>query len=92
MTNVWSEPPVKGEERLKEKGSIKVLHPCQKPLRLNKTCIEASSDEGDVIWEPFGGLCTGMLASIQLKRKAFGAEVIPEFYTLAAERLKREMP
>jgi len=90
VTNVWSEAPVKGEERLKEAGSIKVLHSCQKPLKLMGMCIEASSDEGDVVWEPFGGLATAMIAALRSKRRAYGAEMVPEFYALASERLKSE--
>ena len=48
VTNVWSEPPIRGEERLKDRDA-KCLHANQKPLRLFERIILASSDSGDVV-------------------------------------------
>jgi site-specific DNA-methyltransferase (adenine-specific) len=87
-TNVWAHPAVRGGERLKETGALRVLHSCQKPLALSQMCVEAASDPGDVVWEPFGGLCTASLASLLCGRRAFAAEVVPEFHRLAVERLR----
>jgi DNA modification methylase len=42
---------------------------------------------GDVIWEPFGGLCSASLAAVTLGRRAFAAETDPAFADLAAQRL-----
>lgn len=84
-TNVWEEPPMRGEERVKN-GS-KAVHLNQKPLRLMELIIQISSDPGDVVWEPFGGLCTAALASMNLGRRCYSAEIIPDFYRLAVERL-----
>jgi len=52
----------------------------QKPLDLILAIIEASSDRGDVVWEPFGGLFTACIAARRLGRKAFGAEVDPTYF------------
>jgi site-specific DNA-methyltransferase (adenine-specific) len=49
--------------------------------------IRLCTDPGDVVWEPFGGLCTGALAARRLQRRCYGAEVNPEFYQLAVTRL-----
>ena len=87
ITNVWSEPPVRGSERLKN-GKAKSLHVNQKPLRLIELAITASTDPGDVVWEPFGGLCSAAVASIQSGRRCFSAEVNPEIYEAAANRVK----
>jgi DNA modification methylase len=57
ITNVWSEPPVRGPERLKERH--RCVHLNQKPLKLFELIVRISSDEGDMVWEPFGGLCSG---------------------------------
>jgi site-specific DNA-methyltransferase (adenine-specific) len=65
----------------------KSLHPNQKPIDLMRLIIEASTDVGDLVWEPFGGLCTGALAAFQLKRRCVSAEVNHEFFELAARRL-----
>lgn len=86
VTNVWREPPVRGRERLKHR--FKCLHMNQKPLRLMELIIRLSSDEGDVVWEPFGGLCSAAIASHKLGRRCLSAEVLPEFYEAAARRLE----
>jgi len=88
VSNVWTEPPVRGEERLK--NGLAVLHANQKPLSLIKLSVEASSDEADVVWEPFGGMCTVAVACLQLHRRCFSAEVVPEFFEIAKGRLADE--
>ena len=61
----------------------------QKPLKLIDRIIRASTERGDVVWEPFGGLCPGAVVSRHLGRKYHAAEPIPEFYAAATERLKQ---
>lgn len=85
INNVWREPAVRGMERLKEK--YRCLHNNQKPLRLIEIAIRASTDEADVVWEPFGGLCTAAVAAHSLKRVCVSAEIISEYYLAAKERL-----
>ena len=63
------------------------LHGSQKPLKLIDRIIRASTERGDVVWEPFGGLCPGAVVSRHLGRKYHAAEPIPEFYAAAVERL-----
>ena len=88
FTNVWERPALRGAERFKLNGdSGKAIHLNQKPLDLISMIIEATSDEGDVIWEPFGGLFTACIAARQLKRKAFGAEIDPTYFHYALHRL-----
>ena len=86
VTNVWQELAIRGEERLKSSGA-KAVHLNQKPLRLMERIICATSDPGDVVWEPFGGLCSASIAAVRTGRMGFGAEIIPEFHRLAAARL-----
>jgi DNA methylase len=85
ITNVWNEPSVNGSERLKS-GS-KSLHLNQKPLKLIELIIEASSGVNDLVWEPFGGLCTAAIASHKLRRRCVSAEIQRDFYELAMTRL-----
>lgn len=84
-TNVWRENAVRGIERLKEQS--KCIHMNQKPLKLLELCIEASSDLGDVIWEPFGGLCSASIAAHKTRRHSFAAEIVPEYFGIACKRL-----
>ncbi|MDP2167765.1 MAG: DNA methyltransferase [Thermodesulfovibrionales bacterium] len=86
VTNVWTEPPVNGKERLK--NGLKSIHLNQKPLRLTKMIIELSSDKSDLVWEPFGGLCTGMVAAESLGRHGVAAEINKEIFEHAVNRLE----
>lgn len=86
ITNVWSEPSVRGIERLKDKHQC--VHMNQKPLRLLEIIIDASSEVGDVVWEPFGGLCSASIASHKLGRRSFAAEQVADFFNIAAKRLE----
>ncbi|MBP1589077.1 MAG: site-specific DNA-methyltransferase [Kiritimatiellae bacterium] len=90
VTNVWSLPAVRGRERLKNGTST--LHMNQKPLRLLERIVESSSDPADVVWEPFGGLCSTAIAARRLGRRAFAAELNPVFFQAAKERLYHELP
>lgn len=91
VTNVWDRPALRGAERFKINGTNgKAIHLNQKPLDLMSTIVEASSDERDVVWEPFGGLFTACLAANQSGRKAFGAEIDPTYFHYGVERLKQE--
>ena len=92
ITNVWSEPQVNGTERIQgQRNGMKYkfasLHGSQKPMRLIDMLIRSCTDESDVVWEPFGGLCPGAVVSHHLRRKYVAAEILPEFYQAAAERL-----
>lgn len=89
ITNVWERPPINSRERLKARSG-RAAHLNQKPLDLFELIISASSDEGDVIWEPFGGLFTACLAAYRLKRRAFGAEIDPAYYSLGLDRFNCE--
>ena len=86
ITNVWDEPQVRGGERLK--NGTKVIHLNQKPLRLMELVIRASTEVGDVVWEPFGGLCTAAVAAHRLGRRSYSAEITPEVYESAVRRFK----
>ena len=87
-TNVWSEPALRGEERVRRTGgSGKFIHANQKPVRLVQRVIDATSVPGDVVWEPFGGLCTAALVSADTGRQCYAAELLPEYFAAAGARL-----
>lgn len=92
VTNIWREHPVRGEQRINGartsmQWKYASLHGSQKPLRLIDLIVRAYTDPGDVVWDPFGGLCTTAAACLDLNRKCFSAEVVPEFFLAARERL-----
>lgn len=89
VTSVWNAPAVRGTKRVKSTG-LKALHMNQKPLRLIARTIAASSDPGDVAWEPFGGPCSAAVHSLRSGRHCYTSEVIPDFYAAAVRRLNEK--
>ncbi|EKD07642.1 DNA methylase N-4/N-6 domain protein [Arthrospira platensis C1] len=51
--------------------------------------IEASSQERDVIWEPFGGLFSASLAANILNRKAFACEIDETYFYYGVKRFSQ---
>ncbi len=89
VNNVWERNPLKGQERIKVSGlNGKAAHLNQKPLDLMRMIIEASSDEGDVVWEPFGGLFSASKAAKLIGRKAFAGEIDPTYFQIGLNRFQ----
>ncbi len=86
VTNVWQLPQLRDGERVKV--NQKAVHLNQKPLQLIERTITMTSDKGDVVWDPFAGLFTTAVASINLQRKCFCAEINPDIYNIGVERVR----
>ena len=69
----------------------RVGYPTQKPLALLERIINASSNEGDMILDPFAGCATACVAAEKLGRQWVGIDLSPVAYTLVQERLAREV-
>ena len=65
----------------------KTPHPTQKPEELLRKLILASSNENDLILDPFSGSGTTLVASEQLGRNWLGCDLSHEYNELAIERL-----
>jgi site-specific DNA-methyltransferase (adenine-specific) len=96
LTNIWREPPVRSSERIRaerihDARGAGALHANQKPLALMERQILASSDVGDVVWEPFGGLASASVAALRLGRRAHAAEIHADYFAAAAARLRAEL-
>lgn len=85
VTNVWHIPQLSGRERIKN-GS-KAVHLNQKPLSIIEMLIKMTSDEGDIVWDPFGGLFTSVIASINTKRICLSSERNEEIFEIGKNRL-----
>lgn len=86
ITNVWSVPALRSKERLKDQLSIS--HPNQKPLELMDRIILASSEVGDVIWEPFAGTASASISAMNNSRKSYACEINKNYYDMALNRVK----
>ena len=63
-------------------------HPTQKPEKLIAKLILASSNEGDVVFDPFVGSGTTAVTAKKLKRNFIGIEREKEYVALALKRLE----
>ena len=66
----------------------KVGYPTQKPLALLNRIIHASSNEGDIVLDPFCGCATAPVAAERLQRQWIGIDVSAKAAELVTTRLK----
>ncbi len=79
---VLDTPPVKGKEG--------TGYPTQKPLALLDHIIKASSSKGDVVFDPFCGCATTLVAADRLQRKWIGIDISAKAAELVVERIKAD--
>ena len=65
----------------------KNLHDTEKPVELMKIMIDNSSNEGDIVFDPFMGIGSTGVACKNLNRNFIGIEKDPDYFKLAKERL-----
>ncbi len=65
-------------------------YPTQKPLALYRRIIEASSNEGDIVLDPFCGCATTPVAAEQLKRQWVGMDIWDGARDIVLQRLQDE--
>lgn len=75
--DIWEIPRV-GTDR---------LHSTQKPVPLYKKIIELSTDEGDMILDPYGGSGASVVAALELNRNIICYEIDPVY----KERMDRRV-
>lgn len=78
--DVWESSLTKPSEKKQGK------HPTQKPIEILEKLILASTDEGDLILDPFNGSGTTGIAASRLNRKYIGIDTEKEFLDLTIRR------
>ena len=68
----------------------RVGYPTQKPLALYERIICASSNEGDIVLDPFAGCATTLVAAERLNRQWVGMDIWDNAKKVVLERLERE--
>jgi site-specific DNA-methyltransferase (adenine-specific) len=85
--DVWTDiPPINSQAR------ERLGYPTQKPLALLERIVETSSDEGDVVLDPFCGCGTAVHAAHKLRRRWIGIDVTCLAIGLIERRLKDAFP
>ena len=65
------------------------IHDTEKPLAITNILIENSSNEDDIVLDPFMGIGGCGVSAIQLNRKFIGCELNEEYYKVAKERIEK---
>jgi len=79
--NVWDFPRVR--YRMEEYEN----HPTQKPVALLERIIKASTNEGDVVLDPFSGTFTTSYVAKKLNRLSIGIEINEAFTNIGLRRV-----
>jgi DNA modification methylase len=79
-TNVWSDLSSPRHARHKEHGAVF-------PLKLADRLVKMYSAPGDLVFDPFNGIGTTILAAKRLERLGIGIELNPRFVTMTEEWL-----
>ena len=64
-------------------------HETQKPVEIMQKIIEKSSNENDLVLDPFAGSCSTAIACKNTNRNFLGYELIKENYEIAQERINK---
>lgn len=65
-------------------------HPTQKPMALMEYCVGNYSEKAQIIFDPFAGSGTTLVAAKQLGRKFLGCELSEKYVAIANERLRQD--
>ena len=82
--DTWDDIPIAA-------GKERTGYPTQKPLALLERIIKASSNEGDLVLDPFCGCATAMVAAEKLGRQWVGIDLSPVAETQVKNRLEKEV-
>ena len=83
LQDVWVDiPPINSRAR------ERVGYPTQKPVALLDRIIETSSNPGDVVFDPFCGCATTLVAADRLQRSWVGIDISPKAAELVVTRIK----
>ena len=79
---------------MRHKGKIgqDIDHPAVFPVALPEFVLEAYTDASDIVFEPFGGSGTTMLAAERTGRVCRSVEIAPEYVDVAIKRFQQNHP
>ncbi|MEW6654135.1 MAG: DNA methyltransferase [Bacteroidota bacterium] len=86
VSDVWSDI-----HRIKH-NKYRDEHPCQLPIHLLERIILMSTDEGDVVLDPFIGTGTTAIAAKRLGRQYIGIDIDENYVKISKDKLACKMP
>lgn len=67
-------------------------HPCQLPIHLLERIILMSTDENDIVLDPFNGTGTTAIAAKRLGRQYIGFDLDKDYVSITQQKLEHELP
>lgn len=92
---IWGERGLEEEAKIRDLNSQareRLSYPTQKPAALLERIINASSNEGDVVLDPFCGCGTAVVAAHKLNRRWIGVDITHLAITVMKNRLRDSFP
>ena len=86
----WVDIPQVTGRASASKKSENTGHPTQKPLRLYERIIKASSNEGDIVLDPFCGCATTCVVAERLGRQWVGIDLWNRAHEVVLDRFRKE--
>lgn len=80
---IWDIPNVKSQH------PEKTIHPCQFPIELVERCVLALTNEDDIVYDPFAGVGSALIAALKNGRQAYGTELMQDYIDIGMERIDR---
>lgn len=74
--SIWRIPPSRNNE-----------HPCSFPIEIPKRLIESFTHEGDLVLDPFMGIGTVGIASVNMNRNFMGIEIDKKYFDVSYKNL-----
>ena len=93
MIDYWNDIPflsggcIAAKESILIEGTKRKAHVCQLPIALIKRMILFSTNENDIVLDPFAGSFTTAIAALETKRNYICVEKIDEYYDLGKKRI-----
>ena len=80
-SGLWEIPNVKANH------VEKVDHPCQFPIELVERCVLAMTDKNDIVFDPYAGVASAIIAAYKHGRRAYGVDRAVEYINIGKERI-----
>lgn len=80
---IWDIPNVKANHPEKED------HPCQFPIELVERCVLALTNEGDIVYDPFAGVGSSLIAALKNGRIAYGTDWDQKYVDIGKSRIAK---
>ena len=71
-------------------GNSSLIHPNEKPVALLERLIEATTEPGALILDPFAGSGSTLAAAAKTGRRYIGVEIDPKYSQIAADRAAKQ--